>query len=248
MKDLIYGVHAVKEAILSGKAIDKILIQKGNSQTLLEIKELTKKFYIPIQEIPAVAIDKLCYQKNHQGVAAYLSPIEYQPIEEIVIRTFEFGEDPFLVLLDGVTDVRNLGAIARSSECMGVHALILPQTGSARINQDAMKTSAGAFHYLPVCKEDNLKKTILTLKSMGIMIIGCTEKANQSLYEINLNQPICWVLGDEGKGISSSILKLCDEKASIPMFGQIESLNVSVAAGIIFYETQKQRNNIPTMA
>lgn len=242
MKDLIYGVHAVKEAILSGKIIDKVVIQKGSSQALAEVKELTKRFAIAVQEVPLAAMDRLCYKKNHQGVAAYLSPIEYQPIEEIVTRTFEFGEDPFLVLLDGVTDVRNLGAIVRSAECMGVHALILPQIGSARINQDAIKTSAGAFHYLPVCKESNLKKTLLTLKSMGIMVIGCTEKADKPIHKVNLNQPICWILGDEGKGISPAILKLCDEKASIPMFGQIESLNVSVAAGIVFYETQKQRN------
>ncbi len=243
MKDLIYGVHAVKEAILSGKTIDKIIIQKGSSQTLTEIKEFTRKLHIPIQEVPSIAIDKLCYQKNHQGVAAYLSPIEYQSVEEIIIRAFEFGESPLLILLDGVTDVRNLGAIARSAECMGVHALILPQSGSARINQDAMKASAGAFHYLPVCKEDNLKKTILTLKSMGITIFGCTEKANKNLHEIDLTQPICWVFGDEGKGISTAILKLCDDKTAIPMYGQIQSLNVSVAAGIVLYETQKQRNS-----
>jgi 23S rRNA (guanosine2251-2'-O)-methyltransferase len=244
MKDFIYGIHSVKEAILSGKTIDKILIQKGTSQTLSEIKQLSKKYQISIQEVPLVVLEKLCYQKNHQGIAAYLSPIEYQPVEEIVTRTFEFGETPFLVLLDGVTDVRNLGAIARSAECMGVHALILPRTGSAKINQDAIKTSAGAFHYLPVCKEENLKKTILTLKAMGIQILACTEKTNKLVHQFDLSQPICFILGDEGKGISSSLLKLCDDKVSIPMFGQIESLNVSVAAGIIFYETQKQRNCI----
>lgn len=241
MKDLIYGIHAVREAILAGKTIDKILVQKG-SQSLSDIKNLSKKFQITIQEIPSIALDKLCYQKNHQGVAAYLSPIEYQPIEEIITRTFEFGEVPLVVLLDGVTDVRNLGAIARSGECMGVHALILPQSGSARINQDAIKTSAGALNYLPVCKEDNLKRTILTLKSMGLSVIACTEKAQKNIYEMDLTSPLCWVLGDESKGISSSMLKLCDEKAAIPMYGQIESLNVSVAAGIVFYETQKQRN------
>ncbi len=243
MKNLIYGVHAVKEAILSGKTIDKIILQKGNSEVYSEIKYLSRKSHIPIQEIPAVALDKLCYQRNHQGVAAYLSPIEYQPVEEIVTRTYEHGETPLLILLDGVTDVRNMGAIARSAECMGVHALILPQTGSARINQDAFKTSAGAFHYLPVCKEENLKKTILILKSMGITILACTEKTTKNIQQLDLTTPVCWVLGDEGKGISSAILKLCDDKASVPMFGQIESLNVSVATGIVLYETQRQRNS-----
>ncbi len=242
MKDLIYGIHSVKEAILAGKSIDKIIIQKGESKVLLEIKQMSKNAQIPVQVVPPFALDKLCYQKNHQGIAAYLSSIEYQPTEEIVISTFEYGEAPLLIVLDGVTDVRNLGAIARSAECMGVHAMILPQTGSARINHDAIKTSAGAFHYLPVCKEENLKKTILMLKNMGVYIIACTEKASKKIYELDLTQPLCWILGDESKGISSSLLKLCDDKASIPMYGQIDSLNVSVAAGIIFYETQKQRN------
>lgn len=244
MKDLIYGMHAVKEAILSGKTIDKIIIQKGNTYNWVEIKKLTKSYHIPVQEVPAVALERLCRNKNHQGIVAYLSPIEYQPLEEIITRTFEKGELPFLIMLDGVTDVRNLGAIVRSAECMGAHALILPQTGSARINQDAIKTSAGAFHYLPICKEENLKKAIYSLKSMGITIIACTEKTSNSIYELDLKQPICWILGDEGKGISPNILKLCDYKVSIPMYGQISSLNVSVAAGIAFYETQKQRNKI----
>jgi len=242
MKDLVYGIHSVREAIQAGKSIDKVIIQKNSSEVLQEIKKIARSYQIPTQEVPITAINRLCPQKNHQGIVAYLSLIEYQPLDEIVTRTFENGENPFLIMLDGITDVRNIGAIARSAECMGVHALILPTSGSARINQDTMKTSSGALNYLPVCKENNLRNTILTLKSFGINILACSEKGTKKIYEYNLNQPICWVLGDEHKGISSQLLKLCDDVLAIPMCGHIESLNVSVAAGIICYETVKQKN------
>lgn len=243
-KNCVYGLHAVKEAILAGKTIDKIWINKNETKnTLGDIYSLCQKFSIHIQRVPDVAIDKFCKNKNHQGILAFLSLVEYQPFEEVIMQIYERGETPMLMLLEGVTDVRNVGAIARSVECLGGHLLLLPQKNGAAINDDTAKASAGAIYHLPLARYENLTKTLSTLKEMGIFIIACTEKTTENIYSLDLSRPVCWVLGDEHEGLSSKTLSLCDATASIPMKGKISSLNVSVAAGIVLAETMRQRNS-----
>lgn len=242
-KNCVYGFHAVKEAILAGKTIDKIWITKSaNKQAYSDIQSLGLQFSIHIQRVPEVAIDKFCKNKNHQGILAFISLVDYQPYEEVIIQIYERGEPPMLMLLEGVTDVRNVGAIARSVECLGGHLLLLPQKNGAAINDDTAKASAGAIYHLPIARYDNLSKTISSLKEMGIFTIACTEKTNESIYSFDLSRPVCWILGDEHEGLSSKTLNNCDAAACIPMKGKISSLNVSVAAGIVLSETLRQRN------
>ena len=203
-----------------------------------EIKELS----IPIQFVPAEKLNHLVKAKNHQGVVAVLSPIGYQNLEDIIPTIFESGETPLLLILDRITDVRNLGAIARSAECSGVHAIIVPNRGSGQINSDAVKSSAGAIFNIPVCRSENLKHTIDMLKKSGLSIIACTEKTDKTIYKTDFTLPTAIVLGSEEDGISAEYLRLCDSQAMIPLFGKTESLNVSVSAGIILYEVIRQRN------
>ena len=182
-------------------------------------------------------------RKNHQGVVALISPILYHNLDQLVPGLYESGEVPLLLVLDSITDVRNFGAIARSAECAGVHGLIIPKSGSARIHEDAVKTSAGALLTVPVCRVASLANAIKFLKNSGIRIIGATEKATENLYKADLKDPMAFVLGSEEKGIQTSILALCDQEVSIPVYGQIASLNVSVAASLLMYEAVRQRSN-----
>jgi len=238
---LLFGTRAVIEAVKAGKEIDKLLMQSGlNNELSNELKTLIRDFNIPFQYVPAEKLNRVT-GKNHQGVIAYISEITYQNIENIVPGIFEEGKVPLLLILDRITDVRNFGAIARSAECAGVNAIIIPSKGAAQVNGDAIKTSAGALHKIPVCRSENLKNTIDYLKSSGISIVSCTEKTDSYYYDLDLTLPVAIIMGSEEDGISGEYLKRSDFKAKIPLMGEIGSLNVSVASGIILYEALRQR-------
>ncbi|TAL62430.1 MAG: 23S rRNA (guanosine(2251)-2'-O)-methyltransferase RlmB, partial [Bacteroidetes bacterium] len=241
--NLIFGIRPVIEAIRSGKEVEKIFFQQGTGSALMaELNDEIKKYKIPFQFVPAEKLNHLMKSKNHQGVVAQLSPVTYRDIEDIIPAVFEKGEVPLVIILDRITDVRNFGAISRSAECAGAHALIIPSKGSAQINSDAIKTSAGALYQIPVCRSENLKQTCDFLKRSGLRIIACTEKTDQTIYNTDFSLPTAIILGSEEDGISEEYLKFSDEKTTIPLFGKIESLNVSVSAGITLYEVVRQRN------
>lgn len=239
--NLIYGIHAVMQAIEAGKTMDKIFIQNGlRGDLIFELKNLVHDRKLFINYVPKEKIDRLT-TKNHQGVAAFITDIEYDDIEVIVPQIFERGEVPLILVLDGVTDVRNFGAIARSAYCAGVHVIVIPSNGAAPINEDAIKTSAGALHHIAVSKVNNLKTTLNYLKESGIDLVACTEKTKSAIYEVNFVSPVAIIMGSEDKGISPAILQMADFKASIPVQGSIGSLNVSVATGITLFEALRQR-------
>lgn len=240
-KDFIYGIRAVIEAVDAGKTVNKLLIQAGlHGELLGELNQRLKGSDIVVQKVPLQKLNKIT-RKNHQGVIAFLSPVEYHSIEDILPAVYEDGKEPFILILDRITDVRNLGSIARSAECNGVDAIILPSRGSALIGADAIKTSAGALHKVPVCKEHNLKDTIQYLKDYGVSVVGCTEKTDTLLPKESLVGPVAVIMGSEENGVSPEYLKMCDKKVKIPMFGTIESLNVAVSASIVMYEVNRQR-------
>jgi 23S rRNA (guanosine2251-2'-O)-methyltransferase len=240
--EFIFGTRAVMEAIKTNRHIEKIFIKKGLKNELSqELFQLIKEEQIPFQFVPLEKINRIT-RKNHQGVLALLSPIEYHNIETLLPGIYESGKDPFILILDQITDVRNLGAIIRSAECAGVNAVIIPEKGIARIGGDAVKTSAGAIHHISICKVPSLAKTIGFLKNSGIKIIAATEKAQTLYSDSELNGPVAIVMGSEETGISNSVLQLTDEQLMIPVMGRIQSLNVSVAAAIILYEVVRQRN------
>ncbi|MFA8451448.1 MAG: 23S rRNA (guanosine(2251)-2'-O)-methyltransferase RlmB [Bacteroidales bacterium] len=239
--NLIYGIRVVIEAIDSGKEIDKLFIQKGlNNELYAELRESLKQVRIPIQYVPVEKLNRLT-RKNHQGVVGFLSEIDYQNIEQLIPMLYEEGKNPLLLVLDQVTDVRNMGAIARTAECAGVNAIVLPSRGSAQINADAIKTSAGALLKLPICRTFNLKTTLQFIKDCGIQLVASTEKTNNLYYDVDFSEPSAIIMGSEENGISPEYLKMCNKRAKIPMSGEIASLNVSVSAGIMIYEAIKQR-------
>lgn len=240
--EMIFGVRAVIEAVQAGKEIDKILVKKDiQSDLSKELFTAIKGKNINVQRVPVERINRIT-RKNHQGVVAFVSQITYQHIEDIVPFLYDQGKSPFIVLLDGITDIRNFGAIARTCECAGVDAIIIPSKNSVTVNADAIKTSAGALHTIPVCKEKNIADTITFLKESGIKIIAATEDGEIRYTQCDCSSPICIVMGAEDKGIPTDHLKMCDEWVKIPQFGNIGSLNVSVAAGILIYEVVRQRN------
>lgn len=239
--EMIFGVRAVIEAIQAGKEIDKILIKRDMQSDLSkELFAVLKGSQIPVQRVPVERINRIT-RKNHQGVIAFISSITYQRTEDLVPFLFEQGKTPILIMLDGITDVRNFGAIARTCECAGVDAIIIPSKNSVSVNADAIKTSAGALHTLPVCREQNLSQTIKFLKESGFKIVAATEKGDYDYTKANYSDPVCIIMGAEDTGVPYEHLALCDEWIKIPMLGNIESLNVSVAAGILIYEAVKQR-------
>jgi 23S rRNA (guanosine2251-2'-O)-methyltransferase len=241
MNDLIFGLRAIIEAIEAGKEIDKILLKKDMQSDLAkELFAVVKGRNIPVVRVPVERIDRIT-KKNHQGAIAFISPITYQRITDIIPSLYEAGKSPLIVVLDGVTDVRNFGAIARTCECAGVDAIVLPQSGSAPVNADAIKTSAGALMSIPVCREHNLAYVLQFMKDSGIKLIAASEKAAKDYTLLSYTEPTAIVMGAEDIGISQSILALCDESARIPILGEIASLNVSVAAGILIYEAVRQR-------
>ena len=239
--EMIFGVRAVIEALDAGKEIDKILIKRDMQSDLSrELFAALRGRMIPVQRVPVERIDRIT-RKNHQGVVAFVSPITYQLTEDIVPFLFEQGKSPLLLMLDGITDVRNFGAIARTCECAGVDAIIIPAKNSVTVNADAVKTSAGALMTLPVCKEQSLTATIKFLKDSGFRILAATEKGDYDYSKANYTDPTCIIMGAEDTGVPYEHLKYCDEWVRIPLMGNIESLNVSVAAGILIYEAVKQR-------
>lgn len=240
-ESLIFGIRAVIEALKAGKEVDKLFVQNGLKNELFsELMILLKKNNVPFQYVPAEKLDRIT-QKNHQGVVGYISAVTYHKIKKIVPAIFEAGKTPLILILDRITDVRNFGAICRTAECSGVDAIVIPSKGAAQINADSIKTSAGALHTIPVCKENDLKDVINYLRESGLFVIGCTEKTTDMYYEQDYTLPVAIVMGSEEDGISSEYLKLCDAHGKIPLMGDIASLNVSVATGVILYEAVRQR-------
>jgi 23S rRNA (guanosine2251-2'-O)-methyltransferase len=240
-KEMVFGTRAVMEAIKAGREIEKIYIQSGlNNDLIRELINTAQGHKVPFSFIPQQKLNSIS-SKNHQGVICLLSIVQYAPLENIIDKCYEEGREPFFLILDRITDVRNFGAIARTVECAGLDGIIIGEKGNAPISADAMKTSAGALNHLPVCRVKDMTKTFRLLKDNGIQVIACTEKADKSLYEMELNSPLAIVVGSEEDGISPEILKAVDHLAKIPMKGQIGSLNVSVAAGIAIYEAVRQK-------
>ncbi len=238
---MVFGIRAVIEAIRSGKEIESLYIQRGIGGGLIaELKTLMHEYGIVGQQVPVEKLNRIT-QKNHQGVIAVISPIVYQKIENIIPEIFEKGETPLILVLDGITDVRNMGAIARTAECAGVHAIVIPAKGSAQINADGIKTSAGALYKIPVCRHDNFMQTIRFLQESGLQLVCCTEKTTEDIYKPDYTSPTAIIMGSEEDGIRNEIIRISDHLAKIPMFGEIESLNVSVSTGIILYEAVRQR-------
>lgn len=238
---MIFGIRAVLEAVEAGKDIDKVLVKRELSGDLFqELLEQLRLYDIPIQKVPVERIDRIT-RKNHQGVIAFTSAVTYQKLENIIPLLYEQGKTPTILVLDGLTDVRNFGAIARTSEVAGVDAIVIPAKGSVSVNADAIKTSAGALHTIPVCRENSLKEAIIFLKNSGIKVIAATEKAASFYTETDLSVPVAIVMGSEDTGVAAEHLRVCDELVRIPQFGAIQSLNVSVAAGVLIYEVIRQR-------
>lgn len=237
----IFGTRPLIEALKSGVEIEKILIQSGSrSPQLSEVIRLTRERSVPYQMVPVEKLNRIT-RKNHQGVIAFTSSVVYQKLEHIMPMLFEAGITPFILILDKVTDVRNFGAIARTAEASGVHAIVFPSRGSALITADAVKTSAGALSRINVCREENLKNTIEFLKQSGLRIAAVSEKSEKAIWDNDLQGPLALIMGSEETGISAAYLQMADVHLRIPMTGSIESLNVSVAAGIACYEVVRQR-------
>lgn len=237
----IFGIHSVIEAVKSGKTIAKVFIQKGlRSDLFKELEALLRQEDISTSYVPVEKLNKLS-NKNHQGVVANISPIEFYDLEDLVLTTIESNSTPLFLILDQLSDVRNFGAIIRTAECTGVNGIIIQKSGAAPINADTVKTSAGAVFNIPICKVNHIKDAIYLLQSSGIKIIAATEKTDNFIYDVNFKEPCAIVMGSEGKGINPSVLKIVDNKAKLPMLGNIASLNVSVACGTFLYEVVRQR-------
>jgi 23S rRNA (guanosine2251-2'-O)-methyltransferase len=240
-KEFIFGMHPVMEAIKGGRQIDRVLVRQGlRGESYHDLMKVITELGIPWQVVPQEKLDYIT-RKNHQGVIAWLSVIEFQDIENLLPRIFEEGNDPLLIMLDGVNDVRNFGAIVRSASCFGAHAIIIPEKNSARVSADAVKASAGALNTFPVCRVKSITRCLTYLKESGVKAVAATEKAEQPISSADLNGPAVIILGSEEKGISRELLAASDLKVSVPITGSIGSLNVSVSAGILLYEANRQR-------
>lgn len=239
--DYIFGIRAVIEAIEAGKQIDKLLIKKDLHGPLAdELLAIVREHCIVAQRVPVERLNRVT-RKNHQGVVAYVASVNYYTLEQLVPQFYEDGILPFVVVLDGITDVRNFGAIARTADCCGVGAIVIAERGAASVNADAVKTSAGALMSLPVCRERNIAGAVRFLKENGYQIVAATEKSKELYTSGKYDGPVAIVMGAEDTGISPEVLALCDTPVAIPMFGRIGSLNVSVAAGVMMYEVVRQR-------
>jgi len=242
--DIIFGIRPILEAIISGKEIEKVLIKKDlNGELFLELFKEIRNYNIPFQYVPTEKLNRIT-GKNHQGVIALVSSVIYYNIETILPVLYEEGQTPFILILDSITDVRNIGAIARSAECGGIHAIIIPEKGSAQLNADAIKTSAGALHHIPVCRVKNLITTAKFLKDSGLKIMAASEKASVQYFNEDYRGPVAFILGAEDTGIHPDLLPIADQLIRIPVAGKINSLNVSAAAAVIIFEAVRQRNNV----
>jgi 23S rRNA (guanosine2251-2'-O)-methyltransferase len=239
----IFGLRAILEAINSGETIEKVFLQKGLKGDLFnELETLIRKENINSSYVPIEKLNRLT-SKNHQGAVAQISPIAFHDIEELVLNVVESGKTPLFVLLDQISDVRNFGAIIRTAECTGVNGIIIQKKGGAPVNGDTIKTSAGAVFKVPICKVDHIKDAMFYLQASGIKVIAATEKTDNTLYDVTFKEPCAIIMGSEGRGINPSVLKLVDDKAKLPLLGEIESLNVSVACGVFLYEVVRQRRS-----
>ena len=238
--NMIFGIHPLLEALEAGREIDKVMMRRGlHTEESARILALARERSVPVQFVPEERLGRLT-QRQHQGVIAFISEIEYTPLEELVARVYEEGRAPFIVLLDGLTDVRNFGAIARTAECAGVDALVIPERGSVSVTADAVKTSAGALHRIPVCRVSSIAAAVGLLQSSGVRVVAASEKAEERYTETALQLPLGLVMGAEDHGVSTDVLRMADSITRIPQVGAIGSLNVSVAAGILIYEAVRQ--------
>lgn len=238
---LIYGIRAVMEAINADQPINKVFIQKGlKGELMKELESTVRKNGISASYVPIEKLNRLT-RNNHQGAIAQISPVQFQDFEKMVEHVMETEKMPLFLLLDQVSDVRNFGAIIRTAECSGVHAIIVPKNGGAPITDDTVKTSAGAAFNVPIAKVDHLKDAIFYLQASGIAITAATEKAENEIYDVDFKKPSAIIMGSEEKGINPSTLAVVDHQAKLPLMGKIGSLNVSVACGIFLYEVVRQR-------
>ena len=241
-KQEIYGVRAIIECIEAKQSIEKVWLLKGQASPIFkELERLLRENNVAHSYVPKERLDRF-NAKNHQGAIAAISPIDYIPLETMIEKAMEKDTPPLFLLLDQITDTRNLGAIIRSASATGVDGIILPQTGSARINSDTIKTSAGAIFSVPLAKVDHLKDAIYQLQACDIITVGMSEKAENTVYQENISGPLALVMGSEEKGITKSTLAILDKTVKLPMLGTISSLNVSVACGTVLYEVVRQRN------
>ena len=238
--NMIFGIHPLLEALEASREIDKVMMRRGlRTEESARILALSRERSVPVQFVPEERLGRLT-QRQPQGVIAFISEIEYTPLEELVARVYEEGRTPFIVLLDGLTDVRNFGAIARTAECAGVDALVIPERGSVSVTADAVKTSAGALHRIPVCRVSSIAAAVGLLQSSGVRVVAASEKAEERYTETVLQLPLGLVMGAEDHGVSTDVLRMADSITRIPQVGAIGSLNVSVAAGILIYEAVRQ--------
>lgn len=237
----IFGIRAIIEAIQSGTIIDKVFIQKESQGDLMrELLKSIKSKNINFSYVPIEKLNRMTTM-NHQGAVATISPIAFHELEDMIVSTTGQGKMPLFLILDQLSDARNFGAIIRTAECTGVNGIIIQKQGSAPVNGDTVKTSAGAVFNVPICKVDHIKDAIFHLQGSGIKTVAATEKTDQNIYDINFNEPVAIIMGNEERGVNPSVLKVADEKAKLPMYGTIESLNVSVACGAFLYEVVRQR-------
>jgi 23S rRNA (guanosine2251-2'-O)-methyltransferase len=242
--EMIYGTRSVIEAIRAGKEIDKVMIQASLSNDLIkELISLARDKNVPYTFVPAEKLKKFS-SLNHQGVVCLLASVTYASLDNLIDRAYSEGREPFILILDRITDVRNFGAIVRTAECAGVDGIVIPEKGNAPITGDAMKTSAGALNHVAICREKDLKKTIQYLRETGIRILACTEKAQTSLYQVQLGGPIAVIMGSEEDGIADDLIRAADDLIRIPLKGKISSLNVSVATAIAIYEIVRTRGGV----
>ena len=240
--NIIFGIHPVNEAVRAGKQIDKVLLKLGfRNETVPGLFPALREMNIPFQYVPVEKLNRLT-SKNHQGIIALVSELEYTELDKLIPLLFEQGKVPAIVMLDGITDVRNLGGIARSAECAGFDAMIIPSRGSAQINSEAIKTSAGALNAIPVCKVTNLADSVKFLHECGFQIVAATEKGVDTIFKADFRQPVAIILGSEDTGVDPKLLKMADKLVKIPLLGTIQSLNVSAAAAVLFFEVVRQRN------
>lgn len=240
-KNYVYGIRAVIEAIDSGKDIDKVMIRRDLTGDLIrELMAKIKEYDIPMQKVPQEKLNRIT-MKNHQGAIALLSPVKYQRLEHLVPLFYEEGRNPLVLILDGITDTRNFGAIGRSADCAGVDAIVIPERNSVSVTPDALKTSAGGLFYVPVCREKSIVEAVRYLRDNGYRIVAATEKGAEDYTKADYTVPVAIVMGNEETGISDEVLRMSDDLAAIPMRGNIGSLNVSVAAGVMLYEAVRQR-------
>lgn len=242
MKDnFTYGIHSVEEALHSDTEIDKVFVVKGSSNDSIRgIVALARKKNVPYILVPQEKLDRIT-RKNHQGVICFFSAIQFKSLDHIVDDSFQQGKNPLILVLDGITDVRNFGAIARTAECVAVDAIVVPFKGAAQVGPDALKTSSGALNHIPVCRVKDLERTIEFLQTSGFSVFACTEKGNVNIGEADFSNPTAIIMGSEEKGVQNALRNQANQEVKIPMKGKINSLNVSVATAVVLYEALRQR-------